>query len=152
MSGPSSPSSSRTLFHELDRDGNDHERYRDALADTDDVEASLDSLEETELGLLHDGKRAASPQYSEEKRRNFSPEARRKSNNRCYAIIAAILLLCVALAFFATMRLLQSRGAPPTAVTPDPSDGVSAPDEAVKDTAPAFPPQVLGPPTDSFWG
>lgn len=141
-----SSSSSTTLFKELQKDSDRHNQYRDTL--DDDLEASLDSLEETECGLLHDADSNDFPQYNE--KAGLPTETRRKSNSRCYAVIAAVLLLIVALGFFATMQLLPSEGAS-TMVTS--GEGVDESEAVAKEEQPlAFSSQVLGPPTASFWG
>lgn len=141
-----SGSSSTNLFKELQKDSDRHHQYRDTLGD--DLEASFDSLEETECGLLRDDDSNDFPQYNE--KAGLPAETRRKSNSRCYAVIAAVLLLIVALGFFATMQLLPPGGASTVVIS---GEGVEDSEAVAKEEQPlAFSSQVLGPPTDSFWG
>lgn len=141
-----SSSNTTTLFKELEKDGERHGQYRDTL--DNDLEASLDSLEETERGLLRNADSNDFPQYND--KAGLPAETRRKSNSRCYAVIAAVLLLIVALGFFATMQLLPPGGASTVATS---GEGIEDSGAATKEEQPpAFSPQVLGPPTDSFWG
>lgn len=133
----------------------DHERYRDTDMQLHDIEASLDSLEETELAIYP--LRSNSPAPYDEKHTQRGRDLQRSrsrlnnGNRRRYAAIALILVFLVSFAIFSIVHVSSTDE---TRAETVPEDRVKSndPDAGASEHSPAFSPYLLGPPAESFWG